>query len=884
MSEKYEGNVITIDNLNKSKAEIIPKSNAEQETREGYNYYDKRLAIVNPNTPQNIETTPFPIKKNTTYTFYANGKTWLEVRFYDENDNIIGQIRNGQWSSIMTFTTPENTKTIKLIFYAKPNVDLSTYDFTNVMLLEGTYTTDTLPDYEQYGASPSPEFPSEVKTVGQNVNIFNILDYTATLKVTGEAKIFDSNNFRVIAKYSTDSNCMTMFRTIDLTNYAGKILTIQAIVKSNTDTNKAFIVLRQNNYDYSGTKSNELYDESQNTTDGVITLKYKVVDTINDNNRYLFMGFYATRGNNCNTGDYVDYKVKMVEGTEVGGYSPYGQGSVEIEVCNKNLFDKNTVLYGYLNPKTGNVDYATDIYTSDYIKINPSNKYYLPTRGSIRGKYFNKNKKLLYPSLTENSNYDDFGILSTGEAILTNIPSEAVYIRFSLKSNFLDTCYLVTGEKPTNYIPHESYTKVLPLQKEFVKINDTEDTFVKVDGKWYEKHYSLKIIFDGTEGWTYDSERYRFYKTIPNSLISQKSYALSSHFKNGNTETDNNAFNIGTKQIFFRNESIASTSDWKTWLAEQYNAGTPVIVYYILETPELIECTAEQSNILDQLENTELYDGINHITAFSSIEPMLEVTVKEPIEDYKTYISSEGYLINNEYNIKFLIDFNESNLPSMPEATESSIRAAGRNGDIVLATTYEPMTFDIVCYTEDNLTQAEKTIEEKKINKFLNSIKNKTITLAFENDRKFYNVKYSGALVTTNFPKHLKFSIPLKSSESYGKDLIEKSIVGNDTGESDTIENAGALITINGPAIKPIISLNDYSIEYDMDILEGAKIEIDSSKSTITHINSDGIKTNVMKYYNHQFPKIENGTNQLKILSGISNANNVMVKWNDLKL
>ena len=69
-----------------------------------------------------------------------------------------------------------------------------------------------------------------------------------------------------------------------------------------------------------------------------------------------------------------------------------------------------------------------------------------------------------------------------------------------------------------------------------------------------------------------------------------------------------------------------------------------------------------------------------------------------------------------------------------------------------------------------------------------------------------------------------------------------------------------------------------------MDILEGAKIEIDSSKSTVTHINSDGIKTNVMKYYNHQFPKIENGTNQLKILSGISNANNVIVKWNDLKL
>ena len=97
------------------------------------------------------------------------------------------------------------------------------------MVLEGTYTADTLPPYEPYGAMPSPDYPSEIVTVGQNVNIFNILDYTATLKYTGEAQIFDSNNFRVVAKYSTDSNCMTMFRTIDLTNYAGKTLTIQAI-------------------------------------------------------------------------------------------------------------------------------------------------------------------------------------------------------------------------------------------------------------------------------------------------------------------------------------------------------------------------------------------------------------------------------------------------------------------------------------------------------------------------------------------------------------------------------------------------------------------------------------------------------------------------------
>lgn len=41
----------------------------------------------------------------------------------------------------------------------------------NIMLLEGTYTVDTLPDYEQYGAMPSINFPSEVKSVGDSGTI-----------------------------------------------------------------------------------------------------------------------------------------------------------------------------------------------------------------------------------------------------------------------------------------------------------------------------------------------------------------------------------------------------------------------------------------------------------------------------------------------------------------------------------------------------------------------------------------------------------------------------------------------------------------------------------------------------------------------------------------
>lgn len=276
-----------------------------------------------------------------------------------------------------------------------------------------------------------------------------------------------------------------------------------------------------------------------------------------------------------------------------------------------------------------------------------------------------------------------------------------------------------------------------------------------------------------------------------------------------------------------------------------------------------------------------LYYGINHISTDNELGSM-SVEVSKIIEDYETYISSNGFFINSQNDIHYLIDFSESELPCMAEATETTVKAAGRNGDIVLSTTYDPNNFNIICYTEDNLTQEEKVKEEMKLKKLLNSIKNKTIPLAFEKDDKFYKVKYSGAFSSTNFPKHLKFSIPLKTSEAYGKDLIKKVIFGNGEETSDTFEDVGAIFTIKGPANSPIISLNDYSIEYDNPLLEGDKLIINSSNSTITHINSDGVKTNAMRYYNHQFPKIENGKNVLKVLSGVNEAN-VSVEWYDYK-
>lgn len=254
------------------------------------------------------------------------------------------------------------------------------------------------------------------------------------------------------------------------------------------------------------------------------------------------------------------------------------------------------------------------------------------------------------------------------------------------------------------------------------------------------------------------------------------------------------------------------------------------------------------------------------------------------MDEFDFYISSNGRLIIPKYDINYLVDMTASTLPGMPEAEENSARIAGRDGDMVLATTYKPLSCNIICYTEDNLTPEEKSQEERKLNKFLNEMKDTFKKFAIQKDNIFYEVKYNGMLTPTVYPKHIQFSIPLKSSKSYGFAIGKKEIVGNGTLASNTIKECGAIFTINGPAITPIISLNDYSMEFSTDIVKGATLVIDSNKSTVTYTNPSGVKTNQMKYYNHQFPKIQNGVNELKVLSGINNEQQVKVEWYDLTL
>ena len=64
----------------------------------------------------------------------------------------------------------------------------------------------------------------------------------------------------------------------------------------------------------------------------------------------------------------------------------------------------------------------------------------------------------------------------------------------------------------------------------------------------------------------------------------------------------------------------------------QYNSGKPVYVDYILAEPNNIECTSEQVEKLNKLENAKTYKGVTHIYSMDKVNPNMKVRYLKDIE------------------------------------------------------------------------------------------------------------------------------------------------------------------------------------------------------------------------------------------------------------
>ena len=438
---------------------------------------------------------------------------------------------------------------------------------------------------------------------------------------------------------------------------------------------------------------------------------------------------------------------------------------------------------------------------------------------------------------------------------------------------------LVEESVAKDYVPYVSSTTTIELPEgvELNKIN--REDYVKQDGTITVNN--KRITFDGTENWSFNTEVNRFdIYNLPISILDvpqTERKQLCTHFKTYNPYANSQgSFSVGNSYIRIYNDNNMTLEEWKTYLAQQNEAGTPVeIVYTSGEPTKSVLPTTE----VTKMQLFPVIIGENHLVAPSEMV-LLYYDEREEEENIQPItITNEGKLL--PFNL--LVDYNKTDLPLIAEAIEASQTITGADGDLVLDTTYGSRLFEIDAVTDDFLTPEQKEAKREEIREFLNSIKKVNTKLIIEPQNRTYEVKYAGLAEDTNLPKCVEFLIPLKSASAYAISNTTYTLEGEGEIESETKAPAGFVCTISGPSNYPELALNGYLMAYENVILEGEKLIIDTKKSTVTKISTTGVKTNAMVYYNHQFPRIQEGLNLFTIISGID-EDKLKIEWNDLLL
>ena len=186
-------------------------------------------------------------------------------------------------------------------------------------------------------------------------------------------------------------------------------------------------------------------------------------------------------------------------------------------------------------------------------------------------------------------------------------------------------------------LPYEPYGYKIPisanstalspvyLTEQLMKIGNTVDSLVSSGTVTYN---IKKLVFDGTENWRKANGGYFFVENAPADYSNQTLNVVNSmwtHFVgvanrgNGSNLNNGEACFYGTqtptvtyKETYIKYNDASTADDFKAFLAQEYANGTPVTVWYILETPTTETVTAPSIPTID---------GANSISIGTTVQP-----------------------------------------------------------------------------------------------------------------------------------------------------------------------------------------------------------------------------------------------------------------------
>lgn len=605
------------------------KGGHKQKTRSGYNLWK-------PFTSQTKNGVTLTVKDDGSYvlsgtatqitSFYVNGLNYdaadYTIALFNStaisNEGFYVQVEHENGLLKQAFLT---TNTIKSGTTGKVNAlsivipaDLTLNNFTfKPMLLKGIYTANTMLRFEQYGMMPSTYYPSEIKTVGSNVNLF---DKDNVNKLNGVPDVSSITSNTVAKSFYVQAKPNTTYTV------SRKIIGSRFVVGTTANIPKI---------------GETIIDRKVNNEGSSITL------TTSKNVNYLVVYYLYNSGENEE--EILD-NIKIEKGSTATPLSAYGTGCVEKKVQNRNFLyytAQNQTINGVeflINKDKSIKAKGTATAMTDFYLIGNANTYEdigLTGNFKINGCKSNSWSKYMLYVVQKDINNKLSYYQNVQESINITIKKGdtfRVFIRVLSQITVNDTIFPMLQSLDDNnsiYVESKKQTIVMPVQQEMLQGDYIEDV---------EHHEWGRYIFTGKE--TIEnigkSGDITFFKTSLSNL-SDFNYIddntvnyMCTHFKAIKVADrfQNNTFFINIeKKVSLCSQGITTIDALKAYLKARYDANDPVVIYYKLADAIDLELTEAQKAVREQKLHT--YKNITNINLSDELAS-IDVTYKKDLD------------------------------------------------------------------------------------------------------------------------------------------------------------------------------------------------------------------------------------------------------------
>lgn len=647
---EVSGENIHIEDSSDARCEIEIGGNHQQDTREGYNQFkitstSTKSAGV---TITKIDESSVSYQGTTTGMFThmlveydGNGLEITKQMYLKAFGNLtnailsVKLIKNGEteprYLRVSTDLTLEAGDVLQQIYVQQQNTGILVSGTLQVLLID--YENKDKP-YEQYGASPSLDFPSELKAVGDDINILN-------------DTIFARKGYYSGIVGATTQKANTTIRLLtdeDINVISNKDITISL----GTDKDLKYNVFEIDENDVI-IKNNM----SSNNKDKTIKLQ-------ENTKKISLMLMWQDANKTITLEDIKDCKIKIAYGTRISNYSSYNCGSAKIDIFNKNFIDIDKLKS--LNSrnayeKYNNVECLKLVGVTQRYNLNCKQNTQYVFQVNIVG--YTYTGKLIGQFLiaytdgstsymqTDGTNAGKYSLISnarkTVKALVWNGYSSGHFVYIDKNDIQLDEATTLT-----NIVQHEEQSYLVDVQQPMFE----GDTFVKQDGKWYEKHCvkteimltfpTTNIEVCGTFA-NFQTNRNIAFAVVKNDLkttnvrndiLCDKLKAKDNSMWGGKEDGIQTYINSNKFMISIPFEDIEKNfgeeltiNNYSQAFRKYINDNGPFKIYYLLEEPELIECTEAQNKVLDEIYNkSHTYKNITNISAESAeVNPIVSL-------------------------------------------------------------------------------------------------------------------------------------------------------------------------------------------------------------------------------------------------------------------